>query len=75
MSQSHRPDLVNSDPAKPSRSPPPSSTSQSHRPDLVNSDAPGVAGRDHRPLRRRNPTVLIWSIPTWRLSLRDLLPR
>ncbi len=39
--------------------------SQSHRPDLVNSHSPALT--DHVIILihvRRNPTVLIWSIPT-----------
>ncbi len=38
--------------------------SQSHRPDLVNSYAPRTTWTSCLPSQSRNPTVLIWSIPT-----------
>ena len=64
-SQSHRPDLVNSHDFfhQPERKRIHKAKSQSHRPDLVNShisDGP----RAGQSWVGRNPTVLIWSIPT-----------
>ena len=38
--------------------------SQSHRPDLVNSDVFATTAQQEEYILRRNPTVLIWSIPT-----------
>ena len=67
-SQSHRPDLVNSHMLtdrfvnKVIRK---VTSSQSHRPDLVNSHVTSYRSkRSWRCICGRNPTVLIWSIPT-----------
>ena len=69
LSQSHRPDLVTSDgnATTPRRAGSPQAKSQSHRPDLVNPHqrCPGVMDGTHH-MQSRNPTVLIWSIPTAR---------
>ena len=66
MSQSHRPDLVNSHADEQRRlGGSRGEGSQSHRPDLVNSHVCAWGKILRNGYESRNPTVLIWSIPTF----------